>query len=116
MKVKIGAFDYDLEEVPSVINKAGEECFGLCKQDLLTIRIEESGGNARKLNTYLHEVLEALNSLYGFDLTHAQVIGISGSLGQVLQENPELTNRLQELWKLEYIKYSPMINIKGEEG
>jgi len=115
MTVKIGVFRYDLKEVPAVIAKDGLECFGLCRQDDLTIRIDESGNNARKLNSYFHELLEALNFLYGFDLTHAQVIGIASGMAQVLQENPELTNRLQELWKLKHVQYGPMITLEDED-
>ena len=108
MKVKIGAFSWDLQEVPTVINKDGINCFGLTHFASLKMEVETDLGKAHKLNTYIHEVLEGINYTYGYELDHGQVVGIASCFAQVMQENFALVEKIQELCKLEHISYSPV--------
>jgi hypothetical protein len=62
---------------------------------LQEIRIEESSTAQQKCETLIHEVLEAVNSIYDLNLMHDdQLCKLSVALHQIIVDNPKLVRYL----------------------
>ncbi len=63
----------------------GNICSGICKDDQLEINTTYPIEQQRE--TLLHEVIHALDHIYGFDFSEDQVKGLSNALFETLKEN-----------------------------
>jgi hypothetical protein len=59
----------------------------------LEIQIDGSVVTERQEQTFLHEILEAINKEYDVDLTHHQIEQLEGALYQVVKDNPTIFQR-----------------------
>jgi hypothetical protein len=79
--VKILGFDY------SVIYTSDSSFMGLCDADHLRIHLDPNAPKQRKLETILHEIIEAVNVHANLKLQHRSIVTLATALHQVLSEN-----------------------------
>jgi hypothetical protein len=70
-----------------VIGSSDSQYLGFHSADTLTIKIDNSAPKDRKIETMLHEIIEAINVHTQLKLRHNQITTVSSILFQVLSDN-----------------------------
>ncbi|MBF0487885.1 MAG: hypothetical protein HQK98_06965 [Nitrospirae bacterium] len=83
-RIIIGGLEYRVELVDPSFST---EHFGQLEQLKGLIRINKEISKDRQQTTLLHEILEAINSQYQFELEHGKIQGLEATLYQVLKDN-----------------------------
>lgn len=82
-KVKVGGHVYRVELVDRVETEKGEDNCGDCEWQLNRIRIKKSLPQSQKEETFIHEVLHALDT----DMAEKDINTLGFKLYQVLADN-----------------------------
>lgn len=82
--VKILGHEYVVKKIEL---GSGHEICGDCDASASVIRINTQITRTQMESTFLHEVIEAINSLLDLGLAHPQIMGVEVGLYQVLTEN-----------------------------
>jgi hypothetical protein len=85
--IRIGAQDYSVS-VSDVPGSHGN--FGECNHSKLTIEIDSSSPPPRQQQTFIHEIVEALDFELNIGLKHHQVELLEGGLYGLIRDNPGL--------------------------
>ena len=85
--IRIGAQDYSVS-VSDVPCSHGN--FGECNHSKLTIEIDNHSPLPRQQQTFIHEIVEALDSELNIGLKHHQVELSEGGLYGLIRDNPGL--------------------------
>lgn len=92
--IRIGAHDYQIEELEEVPNQDGEELLGCLLPGALLIIIESGLPNSRKAEVLIHECLHAM--LSGTNQENEELmVGVLGeALCSFFKHNPTLVRTL----------------------
>jgi len=92
--VKIGIYDYEVEETDDILLVGGQQCVGLISYDELKIRIDAERPLMRKEHTLAHEIVHGIVIEYDIPITEElleeTVDKFATGILQVLKDNPEL--------------------------
>ncbi|MBF0554123.1 MAG: hypothetical protein HQK96_06125 [Nitrospirae bacterium] len=83
-RIKIGGIEYRVELVDPSFST---EHLGQLEPLKCLIRINKEISKDRQQTTLLHEILEAINEQYQFELEHGKIQGLEATLYQVLKDN-----------------------------
>jgi hypothetical protein len=86
--IKIGPVRYRVEIVEDLKGEEGEELHGHIEDATRTIRLNTKAPDDGRYVTTWHEIIHALESLYGLILTEQDINILATSITQVLQDNP----------------------------
>lgn len=95
-KVKIGLYEYRVEETDEVLLVDHKECKGRIEYDNLTIKIKKELQDQLKLQTLWHEIIHGIIKEFGINLDsehwteESKVDWIATGVLSVLKDNPEL--------------------------
>lgn len=92
MKIKIGCFEYCVDEVECV-NKFEPRKGEIDFYDRV-IRIDKGMSELDKIETLIHEAIHGLDEFMQIGLDEEHVKKIGHGLAMLLRDNPELVNRL----------------------
>ncbi len=88
-KVKIGGYELNIIEKENLVNNY--EHFGEYSEVLDEIYLDKNLSKQKKIETLMHEILEAINCLYKLNLNHdKQLCILAVVLHQILIDNPNL--------------------------
>lgn len=87
-KVKIGGFIITIKAVKDIILTKGE--LGNYEPKEQNINIDESSTVQQQEEVFIHEILEAIKSIYDIELKHNLLTLIATVLHQVIKDNPEI--------------------------
>jgi hypothetical protein len=79
----LGAYSIRVRYLPEIIED-GDECDGLWCPAEKEIRLKDSLPPKEEIETLLHEVVEAINTLYDLELTHQTITTLGMGLLQAL--------------------------------
>ena len=85
-KVKIGAFEWEVEKNENLIHERDER--GCCRPKRLQIEIDPGCKEVAQEETFIHELLEAITWQYDIEIEHKDLWNLSVVLHQVIKENP----------------------------
>ena len=94
MKVKIAWRKLPIIFSDKTLVLNGNICSGICKDDRLEINTTSPIELQRE--TLLHEVIHALDHVYGFNFNEDQVKGLSNGLFQTMKENKRVKDFIFE--------------------
>lgn len=83
--LKIGGLTFTVTEEENLCRDFG--AMGICFVNSLHIKIDKGVTQTNKETTLLHEILEAINSMYELELEHNKLQTLEASLYQVLKDN-----------------------------
>jgi hypothetical protein len=86
-KVKVGGQTYKVREDRATVD------FGSVNFQTLEIQIDASAAIGRREQSFLHEIIEAVNKEFDVELTHHQIELLEGGLYQVIVDNPTVFYR-----------------------
>lgn len=86
-QVRVGAQTYSVEFDASIRDNGVQ---GECNFRQLAIRLLDDRPPTRVQETFLHELIEALNYEYQVGLRHKQIADLGMAMYQVLRDNPEV--------------------------
>lgn len=86
--IKIGGFNIDVEFVDNLIIERGS--LGEYHPRTQTIRIDKDNSNQQKEETFIHEVLEAIISIYDIEIEHKDLSIMATVLHQILLDNKKI--------------------------
>ena len=75
--------------------KLGED-YGLCDDQIQTIKIAEDIAHGMERDTLLHEAIHAIDYCMQLKMSERQVCGLGTALYALLADNPELVKYLME--------------------
>ena len=84
-KVKVAGVVYDIIWDNNLSHSSS---YGRCNSEALLISLDPAAKLARRGETLLHEVLEAIKSEYKLNLKHEQIDLLGTAIYQVFQDNP----------------------------
>lgn len=89
MNIKIGGYEVKVIEKENLIGNY--EHFGEYSEICDEIYLDSSLNKQKKIETLIHEILEAINTLYKLNLNHdKQLCVLAVVLHQILIDNPNL--------------------------
>lgn len=83
--VKIAGYSVAIKEMNNLYRDRGD--FGQWEHPALAINIDTTLPDPLRQETLLHEVIHAINDIYGLDFKHEQVNLLSVALHQVFTDN-----------------------------
>lgn len=89
-KVKIGGYIYDITKESGVCDPNYQKVYGHCDSTYLKISIDNQYPLLKQQQTFLHEVMHAIDELYTIGLKHNQIDQIASGLHSVIVDNPDI--------------------------
>lgn len=86
-KLKVGGHEYIVEITKSYEESKGHENWGRTNHAKLKIYIDQELSETKKEETFIHELLHAVDNLMGNNLKEGQVEKIANGLYAVLKDN-----------------------------
>lgn len=69
------------------LEEQGDPCFGLCDSDEKTIQIRLRQGRRHTFETFVHELIHAMEDAYGFEVSHPIVYILERAVADYLLDN-----------------------------
>lgn len=85
--LKVGPYIYTIESVDESFEHDGQPAYAIGSHFEQTIKIRTTTTTARVLDTFIHEVLHAVDETYDIGLSHRQVHQLGAILAQILIDN-----------------------------
>lgn len=90
--LKVGAHDVSVRWSDCLVDKDGDQLFGLTTPWMNLIEIarhyREIGLPESSIaDAYFHEITHIINAMFGLDLTENQIVGLSGAWLMVIRDN-----------------------------
>ena len=92
-KIKIGGFIVTVELVNNIMTDRGR--LGEYHPRTQIIKIDKDCSEQQKEETFLHELLEAITSIYDIDIEHKDLSNMATVLHQVIKDNPEIFKEVE---------------------
>lgn len=84
-KIKVGGLTFRISESDLLKDSP---TFGVTQLNQLFIVIDPSSASERKAQTFVHEVIEALNDAYHLKMEHDMIERLEGALYAFIVDNP----------------------------
>ena len=81
--------DWKVEEVEEI-----NDAFGLCRKEELKLQVEKGLPLDLKIDTFIHEVLHAIDWAMNTELTEKQNTSLATGIAAVFKDNPKLAGIL----------------------
>ena len=92
-KIKIGGFIVTVELVNNIMTDRGR--LGEYQPRTQIIKIDKDCSEQQKEETFLHELFEAITSIYDIDIEHKDLSNMVTVLHQVIKDNPEIFKEVE---------------------
>lgn len=87
-QVKIGGYIVEVELTDNIMTDRGNR--GEYHPRIQTIKIDQGTSRQQMEETFIHELLEAITSIYDVEWEHRDLALVATVLHQVIKDNPEV--------------------------
>lgn len=93
-KVKIGYLDYSIIYSKIILDSSRKELLGYFEPEPQRISIKEDLSDAKSSQILLHEIIHAMNEMYGINLSEKKVDKIAMAFASFFRENMDFVETL----------------------